>query len=531
MPEQQDKFLPAGSIRIDTLSLITNSGQSVDLRGIVLELNIYESIEQPFIVADMILDDALGLHTDMPIVGDELVSINFQTPHKSFLKSVNLQLQVISIREYQVDRALRKAGYMLRMVSPQYMKNITTRIRQSWEAKPVDAIARDVFEQYLGGSDLIVSPTSGLRTIVIPAMSPTRALKFLSREAVSNSKKPSNFVFFQNADGFYFVTIEDIIEKDVARLRDNPSYLYGELEFLQAQEQGIDPEESTTLPPSDNAVPEDADDINDPNPENRNVKPRTGVRDKYFLTDKNEPEKSLADEQDSARNPSGASTKPYEFMKINDFRFVNLFDIEQTLISGGFSNKHSWINPSLELFENQEYNYKKDYEDFQRTRPDPGEKGYFVTENSQWMNVPSTVKEMLTFTNKGDQTQSNIQDLKWTTLHEKIASVSMLGHIVLEINIPGDSEKRAGNMISIEFPEFSGIDSMLDKYNRLISGEYLIMSVRHKYDQNYGYSCILLCVKNATRKSAEKIDDLPNINENSPTQPNSEESTINSDDS
>ena len=73
-------------------------------------------------------------------------------------------------------------------------------------------------------TDLKTTPSKHTKDIVVPNWNPLQLINFLSKNAVS-AEGSSNYLFFENNDGFKFTTIDDLKKEDVKRvytLKDRP---------------------------------------------------------------------------------------------------------------------------------------------------------------------------------------------------------------------------------------------------------------------------------------------------------------------
>jgi hypothetical protein len=66
----------------------------------------------------------------------------------------------------------------------------------------------------------------------------------------------------------------------------------------------------------------------------------------------------------------------------------------------------------------------------------------------------------------------------------------------VNVTIPGDSDKRAGDRINLQFPSYGATDDVKDLPNKFVSGRYLVTATRHAYTAS-GYKTAMMCVKNA----------------------------------
>jgi len=73
-------------------------------------------------------------------------------------------------------------------------------------------------------TDFTVSPSLHEKNIVVPNWNPFQLINFLAKNSVS-AKGESNYLFFENNDGFKFMTVDELKDGDIMRaftLKDNP---------------------------------------------------------------------------------------------------------------------------------------------------------------------------------------------------------------------------------------------------------------------------------------------------------------------
>lgn len=429
----EEHKLQAGSIRVDEISIVSdlNPSEKWDIKPLVQEISIYESLTSPFLMADMVVVDALALTSIIPLVGQETVTISFKTPHTAVLKPINVTMRIISV-ENMARAHTRAVNYIIHMASPEYFENIKTRIMQSYRQKTISEMVESIHSDYLlAQKPLEASQTDGQRTIVIPNMSPIQAINFLSREAKSADYKASNFLFYENCDGFNFITLEELMTR------------------------------------------------------------RHPVIDKYWATikDYDNPNRSPRDDAGGGSGgPSRQSTKPYEMLKINHFEFIHLFKADRTGARGGWENTAYFIDPIYSEFNFKEYDYFTNYSDIKKI-----DIGKMLSQDN---NLISSKKSMINYFITNQSGSGVDTDQKPDFWHLKAADQGLVDNILVEVSIPGDSERRCGDIIDLQFPEWGGTDDVEGNVNKYISGKYLVIGIRHMYNTD-GYVCVMQCAKNA----------------------------------
>ena len=81
MANIEEQILSPGNVKINRLYMVSlNRGRYIDLRDYLAELNIYENLFSPGISGTITLSDSRNLIKDLPILGEELLLVDFKTP-------------------------------------------------------------------------------------------------------------------------------------------------------------------------------------------------------------------------------------------------------------------------------------------------------------------------------------------------------------------------------------------------------------------------------------------------------------------
>jgi hypothetical protein len=490
MAEVSSAKLAAGSIQLKSVLFESElSKKKLELKTVVYELNVYESLNKAFVTADLVISDALSLTSVMPIYGNETITIEFKTPDPAVVKSVKMKFRVVRIQEYQATN-LRTSQYIIFLTSQEYFADLGTKISKAFVNMTISDMVKNIGTYYLRidkSKFFETRATETPRTIVIPNMTPTKAIQFLCREAKSPSFNTSNYIFFENCDGFHFRPLDELI------LAPYPS------EKNPLRPNIIDPDGNPETGGSDSQHNGDP-----------STNPASIVLDAYYATDKDF-KKEGADS--GAWRGGTISNKPFEMQKMNTFSFLTLFNNDHTLGNGGFENHYMYLNPAYSLFEDRTYDYFKNFTDMQHTSS--REQGRLLTEDNPVIAKTGDAFQIFAMTNKGEADTAFL-DQKTDFLHLKYGSLGLLENTVVNVDIPGDSERRAGDIVRLQFPEYGATDDIRGKINTFVSGDYLVVAVRHLYNSATGYKCIMQCVKNCYEKSLEGLRkaNLPSTNTN-----------------
>lgn len=469
--------IQVNGIEITRIHLITSENvKKVDLTEIVQEFNVYEAANQPFMTLDVLVRDALALTTRLPIIGSEMLDIEFKVP-VSGMKEAPFQkiFRVLSIDKLDVNYQAREASYIIRCYDPAIFKDVTTKVQKSYSEKPVSDMVKDILKTYLEIDEkkITSSETEGTPTIVIPNLSPSEAIQsLLTRYARSKKYQDvSNYTFFSSQDGYKFTSYEDMID-----IKNKPSDYY--VDRYTLKEKNLSAEANDAI----------------------NASQKARLEAKINSSGLDSP-------SESARRPK--SKKPEEWLRMNDHVFLNKINIMDALRNGMLENTVYYINPTMRTFEKNSFNYVKDFEKLKALYMQTNKgKGFPVveTKSGEFKNLKGQTKEMFIVTNKGNQNvNESVQDNRYKHLGLSTASKAMLNSVIVQLTIPGDNTRKVGDLIELSFPEYGATDDIIGEEDAFISGMYLVTAVRHLYNIKHGYSCIMLCAKNCFEKDIAQV--------------------------
>lgn len=524
-----------------------NSGQAdvkifiKNYRGVEFELypsvysslNIYESLFDDNVMnGDITIMDSGGFEERVPIIGEETIRIEFYNTGMSQTRFIG-NFVVYKMSEKIVRE--RQQMYMLSFISEEYLVNLKTRVSKSYKGKTSSNIISDIYENYIQNRvikteskrlfyDAIGNPDGSflLYHYVFPSIRPFQAINMVAQKSVSSALtigstgKTQNFgsyVFFENQDGFWFKSIADLI---------NPQLTKTESEY----------EKSPTEAKEDKGL--DANQLNQDEKENINFSrvetPASTVgvalpAASYVITPQNNQGQTLTSSD----------------LSVSSYKFLSTFDVVSNLAAGMYGSKLLTYDPITQMIgedvKNQtspqmaapvskklvrgihkpyfhEYNYFNEFGNFRHIRENgeegntPG--GYPLVSNRHigLNSTDSNYKYRATNFRHDFKDQISLIEQVMTGNKRKFkrfdnnveryilqgnAQKRMMKNIVIDIRIPGDHNRKVGEIVEIKMPSlfFSGEEH---QYYR---GNYLITKVRHNITSTGVYNTELELVKDA----------------------------------
>jgi len=198
---------------LNALNLVTSDGKVVDIKGLMVELDLYEDIFSAVMTGSVVLGDALDLISSLAMHGNEFIQINVDKP------SLNNPI-IKTFRCYKIgDRSPGTNGlqnYTIYFCSEELFISTQNLVSKSYKGLRVDQMVMDLLTNKLKVNTkkiCQIEQTTGVFDIIIPRMSALEAISWLAPRSYGPNK--NLFFFFENRDGFNFVSYETLLTKPV----------------------------------------------------------------------------------------------------------------------------------------------------------------------------------------------------------------------------------------------------------------------------------------------------------------------------
>ena len=208
----------AGEFRLDKCELISSSGVSADISKIIAEINIFEDIFSTSLTGSIIISDTNNLVDNMPIIGQEYISLKITTPSME-QDAIDFTENVFCVYEMggRTPAGTNSEVVELKICSPELLRNERTRISKSYE-ETADQIVKSIMEneKYINTKkDLYLEPTLGIRKILSPNYHPYKLIQRLTRESMSAKNDSPHYLFFENINGFHFRSLQSLYDDGI----------------------------------------------------------------------------------------------------------------------------------------------------------------------------------------------------------------------------------------------------------------------------------------------------------------------------
>ena len=192
----------AGHVKINHFSIISPNnfpGGIVDLTKMFTRCEITENIFSPYVSGYIDIGDATGLFERIPIIGEEVLHISFQSVGADIPEDkIDRYFRVVKVTNFNIDpKNDRLVTYTLNFTSIEYVINLATKVQKCYAGMKISDMVENIYEDYINPHTsgaatanleipervLDVETTKSEHNFTIPNLTPFQAMLFLASRA------------------------------------------------------------------------------------------------------------------------------------------------------------------------------------------------------------------------------------------------------------------------------------------------------------------------------------------------------------
>lgn len=189
----------ASSFTTNGIFIKNAHGESVDFSSLVTRLYIYESIDSPFLVLELMVKDSINFLEQFSLQGQETIEVNLNVKKFNGEKNLKIQFFVTEYPDYSRSMESHTQAYKIIGVTQHAYVSPLKVISRSFSNNTVDEMSR-IFKNDLNVSNVVINGdcVSNVEGI-IPIQSPLSAVEWLRKMSFDSNRSP--FTCFQNLTG------------------------------------------------------------------------------------------------------------------------------------------------------------------------------------------------------------------------------------------------------------------------------------------------------------------------------------------
>jgi hypothetical protein len=197
----------ARDFELQSLTIINSSGSEVKLDPQLVEIEWHQGIEENTMFGSLVLADAQDILNSFFITGNEKLQIKIDQPSLGYPLDREFRITKVTNRTNNGNAGTK---YVMHFVSGEAINENAKIVSKAYKGARYSDIARDILQNYIKPKKINrIDQTSGAFDIVIPGFRPLEALHWLASRSF-NGTDSSNFFFFENREGFEFVSMKTL---------------------------------------------------------------------------------------------------------------------------------------------------------------------------------------------------------------------------------------------------------------------------------------------------------------------------------
>jgi hypothetical protein len=188
----------------------------ISIRGIVIELNIFESIFNKTLSGNVVLVDAQNITSQLPMTGFERIEFSLRSPGIGrtfdFTEDSGYPMYIYKVSDRN-ELSPRSQTYVIHFASKEMIRNEQIRVSDTFTNQISNIIPSIIYDGkgLNTAKDIYVEPSSGVFKYIIPRIKPFDAIDILTRDAISEKFTNAGYYFFETATGFHCKSFENML--------------------------------------------------------------------------------------------------------------------------------------------------------------------------------------------------------------------------------------------------------------------------------------------------------------------------------
>ena len=212
--EVKRKLNRAGDVDLKEVSIVSSNGTLLNVTPQVVSLELFENLFETFISGKVVINDSQALQTFFPLVGNEILSLSFQTPTLPDEFAYNGEFFIYKCSD-TVRHGDRSSVYILHFISKEAVLDQNKKISKTFKGNPEDMIRYLLGDQGLQTDKPLFAETPrNSFAFCSNWWKPSKCIQWIIERSVSPNGNPS-YLFFENKKGFVFSSLDSLISKDV----------------------------------------------------------------------------------------------------------------------------------------------------------------------------------------------------------------------------------------------------------------------------------------------------------------------------
>ena len=206
----------AGDLELRNVWLVDSSRSTpkrYNIWAMMVELNVFEDIFSPSISGSMVLVEAFNLISGIPILGDEIIVLEYTTPTLPKEEVINKEFYITKVG--QRVSGDKKNVYELHFTSREAVLDLTTRISRAYSGNAHD-IVKNIISQEFKIKNAEVEEADNKIKFVSAYWSPFKCINYAASRCLFPSSKivTPNYLFYQTMKRYKLKSLSSLFKQE-----------------------------------------------------------------------------------------------------------------------------------------------------------------------------------------------------------------------------------------------------------------------------------------------------------------------------
>lgn len=222
----------AGEVEIVAIEIFSFKREKIDIKGLMIEMSIYEDIFSNTIRGDVLITDSFDLIHNFPFIGEELINIKLKTPTFGETGYIDYTGYIYKVSD-RVRTNERSQAYTIKFTSFETIVDINRKVSAGFDGQISDIVKNLVQSNlYLNSKkDLEIEKTGNAIKFASPFWSPMKIINWLSVRSLKRENNSPTFLFYETLNNkLKFVSLDSLYQQEA-----KPGVMYKFDNFLRDQ--------------------------------------------------------------------------------------------------------------------------------------------------------------------------------------------------------------------------------------------------------------------------------------------------------
>lgn len=211
MAENEAGMYGSKDYELKSLELVNSGGQTVDLRKVFVELQIFQDLYSSVMSGNIVISDGNDIFSNFYFVGNEYLKISIDKPGLGLPLERMFRIYKSSDRRVSNDSGQM---YILHFCSDELVSSSQILVSKSYKSTKIKNVVYDILAKELNVDDSRIyrlEDTSGNFDLLIPNYRPFEAIQWATNRGYDQNK--FCYFFFENKNGFNLASLQTLIKQ------------------------------------------------------------------------------------------------------------------------------------------------------------------------------------------------------------------------------------------------------------------------------------------------------------------------------